>query len=83
MTTELIGMKDFRQNMASFTKKARKKNVRYIVLKKNIPVLEIRPIDEKDFVFEKLTIEIEEARKDIKKKKVYSHEQIMNEFGLK
>ncbi|MBI2463773.1 hypothetical protein HYV57_02360 [Candidatus Peregrinibacteria bacterium] len=83
MTTRLVGMKEFRQNMASFAKKARKQNIRYIVLKKNVPVLEIRPVDEKKFAMEKLTHEIKEARKQVKEGNVYTHEEIMKEFGLK
>ena len=46
MVTKFIGMREFRDNMAKYTKKT-KKGVRYIVLKKNVPVLDIRPIDEK------------------------------------
>ena len=82
MTTKLIGLKEFRQNIASFTKAARKKNIRFIVLKKNIPVLEVKAIDEKEFALEKLVTEIQQARKQVKQGKIYTQKQIMNEFGL-
>lgn len=83
MITMLVGMKEFRQNIASFAKKAKKQDIRYIVLKKNVPVLEIRPIDEKKFALEKLADEVKQARKQAKEGKVYTHEEIMEEFGLK
>ena len=63
-------------------KQLKKKNIRFIILKKNIPVLEVKAIDEKEFAFEKLATEIQEARKEVKQGKVYTQEQIMNEFGL-
>lgn len=82
MTTKLIGLKEFRQNIASFTNEARKKNIRFIVLKKNIPVLEVKAIDEKAFALEKMTTEIHEARQQVQQGKVYSQKEIMDEFGI-
>lgn len=55
MTTQFVGMKDFRQNMSKYTEQANKKNIRYIVLKKNTPVLEINPIDEQNYTYAKVT----------------------------
>lgn len=81
MLTKFIGMKEFRQNMAAYTKNT-KKGVRYVILKKNVPVLDVRPIDEKEFAMEKLSAELEEAREDVKAGRVYSQEEIMKEFGL-
>ncbi len=82
MTTQFIGLKDFRQNMASYTKLAKKKNIRFIILRKNVPVLEIKALDEKDFTLEMLTEEIREAREQVTKGETYSQEEIMKEFGL-
>lgn len=81
MLTKFIGMRQFRDNLASYTKNT-KKGVRYVVLKKNIPVLEVRPIDEKQFAMEKLSAELEEAEKNVREGKVYTQEEIMKEFGL-
>lgn len=81
MLTKFIGMKEFRQNMATYTKNT-KKGVRYVILRKNVPVLDVRPIDEKQFAFEKLSAELEEAEKDIREGRVYSQEEVMKEFGL-
>lgn len=82
MTTQFLGLKEFRQNLSTYTKKAKIKNIRFIILKKNVPVLEVKPLDEKQFTLEKLAMEIAEARKQVKQGKVYTQEQIMKEFGL-
>lgn len=82
MTTQFVGIKDFRQNISTYMKKAKKMKIRFIILKKNIPVLEVKPLDEKMITLEKLAAEISEARDDIKHGHVYSQKQIMKEFGL-
>lgn len=82
MTTQLIGLKEFRQNLAHYTKEAKSKNKRFIVLKKNRPVLEVRALDEKQFALEQLAGEVAEAREQVKKGKVYTQNEILKEFGL-
>ena len=82
MTTKLIGMKEFRANISAITKKARKGDIRFIVLRKNVPVLDVRAIDEKTFAFEKLAAEIKEARAQVKRGEFYTQEEVMKEFGL-
>ncbi|PIQ77671.1 hypothetical protein COV82_03255 [Candidatus Peregrinibacteria bacterium CG11_big_fil_rev_8_21_14_0_20_46_8] len=82
MTTKFIGMKDFRQNMATYTKKAKQQNVRFIILKKNVPVLEIKAIDEKEITLEKLAEDVAEARKQIKRGEVYTQAEVMKELGI-
>ncbi len=82
MTTKFVGMKDFRQNMSQYTVQANDKKIKFIVLKKNIPVLEIIPIDEKEYAYIKLSKELEESEKQIKDGKFYTQEEVMTEFGL-
>jgi hypothetical protein len=82
MTTKFIGMKEFRQNMSQYTIQANKEKIRFIVLRKNVPVLEITPIDEKEYVYKKLSKELEESEKQIKEGKSYTQEEVMSEFGL-
>lgn len=82
MTTKFIGMKDFRQNISSYTKKAKKMKIRFIIFKKNKPVLEVRPVDEKQIMMTKLEEEVAEARKQVKCGDTYTQEEIMKEFGL-
>lgn len=75
-------MKDFRQNMSKYTKEANVKNIRIIVLKKNVPVFEVNPIDEKEYAYLKLSEELEKSEEQIKKGKSYSQKEVMEEFGL-
>lgn len=82
MTTRLVGLKDFRQNLATYTKTAQQQNIRYVVLKKNVPVLEVRPLSPKESAMEKFVAEIAEARTQVKRGEVYTQEEIMKEFGL-
>ena len=44
MATRFIGMKQLRQNMAKIAGEARKKNERLVVLRKNEPIFELRPL---------------------------------------
>jgi hypothetical protein len=82
MTTKFVGLKDFRQNLATYTKEAKIKKIRLIILKKNVPVLEVKALDEKEFTLEKLAAEIAEARKQVKEGKVYTHEEVIKKLGL-
>lgn len=82
MTTKFLGMKDFRQNMSQYTSQANKKKIKFIILRKNIPVLEITPINEKEYAYTKLSKELEESEKQIKDGKFYTQEEVMKEFGL-
>lgn len=52
MTTKIISLKDYRQNIATLWKTSRKDNIRYIVLHHSRPVLDVRPFREKELVFE-------------------------------
>ena len=82
MTTRLVGLKDFRQNLASYTKSAQQKNIRYVVLKKNVPVLEVKSIKAGGIIIEQLAADIATARQQIKRGQSYTQNQIMKEFGL-
>lgn len=82
MTTKFIGIKEFRQNIASYAKTAKTENMRFIILRKNVPVLEVKSLDEKEFTLEQLAGDIAQARDDAKKGNVYTQKQIMAEFGL-
>lgn len=82
MTTKFVGMKDFRQNMSKYSKEAKTNNIRFVVLRKNVPILEINPIDEKDFAYLRLSEDIKKAEQQIEEGKFYSQEEVMKEFGL-
>lgn len=82
MTTQFVGLKDFRQNLSGYTKKAKMKKIRYIVLKKNVPVLEVKALDKKTFALEKLAVEIAEAREQVKRGEVYTEAEVYKMLDL-
>jgi len=82
MTTKLIGVKEFRQNITSIYKQAQAKNIQYVVLNRNQPIFKVSPLSEKDTIIEKLALDVEEARNDIKNGRVFDFEDVCNELGL-
>jgi PHD/YefM family antitoxin component YafN of YafNO toxin-antitoxin module len=82
MTTKLIGIKEFRQNVTKLYKQAQTKNIQYVVLNRNQPIFKVSPLSEKDTIIEKLAIDVEEARNDIKNGRVFDFEDVCNELGL-
>lgn len=82
MATKLIGVKEFRMNLTKVINEANKKGVRFIVLKKNVPVLEVKGISKKNTTLEKLAVDIAEAREQVKKGEVYKLEEVKKELGL-
>lgn len=76
MTTKFIGVKEFRQSIAPLYKQALKKNIRFIVLNHNKPIFDIRPLSEEDATLEKLVFDIQQARQDVKKGKLYTSKQV-------
>lgn len=82
MTTKFVGVKEFRQNMAKIVKRSRKKNERIIVLRRNQPLFEIKPISEEDILLEEFESDIREALEDIKAGRTYSQEEVEKMLGL-
>lgn len=80
MNTKFIGVKDFRQNMADYAKKARNKSSRYIVVSRNVPLFELKPFDE-DETLESFFNEIMEAKADMEAGRIFTHDEIVT--GLK
>jgi len=82
MTTSVIGIKEFRQNITALSKKARKSKTRYIVMRHSTPVFEVTPISEDRLVFEKLARDVAEAREQVKRGETYTHEEALKALGL-
>ncbi|HEX3099621.1 MAG TPA: hypothetical protein VHQ41_01470 [Patescibacteria group bacterium] len=82
MTTKFVGVKEFRQNIAKFAKSSKKNKQRLVILNRNVPIFEVRPISEKDFTLEKLSSKIERGLKDVKAGRVYTQAQVMKSLGL-
>lgn len=82
MTTKLIGIKKFRENISQIWKEAQKKEVQYIILYHSKPVFTLNPIREEDMVFQKLAQEIKEAREEVRRGEIYSEEEIYKALGV-
>lgn len=82
MTTKMIGIKSFRENIAKTWKEAVKKNIRYIVMNHSTPILEVTPINGGEFILENLAKDVEIARKQAKDGNVYSQEEVYKKLGL-
>jgi antitoxin (DNA-binding transcriptional repressor) of toxin-antitoxin stability system len=82
MPTHFIGMKELRQNMSKITKQAKKKNERLIILRKNEPVFELKPLSKEDIVIETFRQDIEEALRDEKAGRVHNQKDIERLLGL-
>lgn len=82
MTTKLIGVREFRQNIASLYKKAVKDDCRYIILNRNKPIFKVEFLTEKDATLEMLAEEIQEARSEAKKGDVFDFEDVCKELGI-
>ena len=82
METHFIGTKELRQNMAKVVKDTERKNQRLIVMRKNKPVFELRPLSTNDMLVESFRKDIEEARSDKKSKNTYNQEEVEKILGL-
>jgi len=82
MTTKLIGIKQFRQNVTNLWKEARTKKIRYIVLFHSKPVFEVNPISEEDIMMERLAADVAKAREEYKRGEYYTEEETFKKLGL-
>ena len=83
MTTKCVGLKDLRQQMAKITHEAVRMRQRVIVLKKNTPLFELRPLSAEDVTLWTFDHDIQEAKKSAKDGRVYSTKQVRKMLGLK
>ncbi len=72
-----IGAKEFRANMHKYSEQARKKGCSLLVMKKNKPIFEVKPLTPKEKFYQELEILAEKARKDLKEGKAYSSAQVL------
>jgi len=74
-----IGVKEFRKNISKYVKQAQKSDSRFVVTSRNEPLFEITPIADSIYKEEFLK-GLEKALDDVKKGRVYTHEEILKEF---
>jgi len=72
MTTKIINIREYRNNITSLWKEARDKKVKYIVLVHSKPAFEVKPISE-DFAIEE--VEVEPTAAEIK-----AYRQAMDDY---
>ena len=77
MTTKFIGVKEFRQNIASLAKTAKKKNQRLVIMNRSVPILDVRPVADNDF-----DLSIERGLADMKAGRVLTVEQVKKRLGI-
>jgi antitoxin (DNA-binding transcriptional repressor) of toxin-antitoxin stability system len=82
MTTRFIGVKELRQNMAKVSISAQKKQERVIVLRKNKPIFELRPLSTKDTFIESFRRDIEEGQADARAGRTHTQASIEKMLGL-
>ena len=79
MNTQFIGIKDFRQKIAEYAKKASSNKTRYVVMSHSKPLFELKPFDE-GVTLDSFVADVMEARKAVKKGEVVSQQDILTEF---
>lgn len=83
MTTKIIGIKDFRQNITSIWREAREKNISYIVMYHTLPIFEVNPINEEEMILDNLVNDVKEAREQVQKGDVYSEAEVYKKLGIR
>lgn len=81
MNTKFIGVKDFRQNMSDYAKRAQKGDSRYIVMNRNKPLFEITPFAEDEYL-DSFVASVVKAEAEAATGKVISHEALVKKLGL-
>jgi hypothetical protein len=82
MTTTFIGLKELRKQLSRVTHETGKQRRRYIVMRKNQPVFELRPLSKKDAALESLYASVARAEADVKAGRVYTLKQVREKLGL-
>jgi antitoxin (DNA-binding transcriptional repressor) of toxin-antitoxin stability system len=82
MTTQFIGIKEFRQNISKLASQARRGTKRFILTRNSEPVFEVRPIPKAGATLEALAKRLKEAEADIKEGNYYTQAQIEKMIGL-
>ena len=82
MVTKLVGVREFRQNIASYYRKSIKNDWRFLIMNRNQPIFEVRPISGKNVTLEKLYADITKARDDYKQGRYYTAEEVRKQLGI-
>jgi PHD/YefM family antitoxin component YafN of YafNO toxin-antitoxin module len=80
MNTKFVGVKEFRQNIAGYAKKARTNKTQYVIMSHKKPLFSITPFDE-DADLDSFFDEIQEGRNDVVAGRIHSQAEILAEFA--
>lgn len=78
----MVGVKEFRQNLASYHKRAIKNGWNILVMNRNQAIFEIKPLTKKEAALKKLAVEIAEARRQAREGKIYTVQEVRRELGI-
>jgi antitoxin (DNA-binding transcriptional repressor) of toxin-antitoxin stability system len=81
MNTKFIGVKDFRQNISDYAKRAQKGDARYIVMNRNKPLFEIKAFADDEYL-DSFVADILKAEADMARGNVHTQGEVMKELGI-
>jgi len=81
MNTKFIGVKDFRQSIAEYAKRAQSGTDRYVVMNRNQPLFEIKPFTKNDTI-DSCVAEVLAAEQAVQQGEVYSEADVLKQLGL-
>ena len=81
MNTKFIGVKDFRQNISDYAKRARKSDVRYIVMNRNKPLFEIKAFADDEYL-DIFVADVLKAEADVARGNSHTHEEVLKSLGI-
>ena len=82
MNVQFIGIKEFRQNMAAICAAAVKKGQQLIIMRKNKPLFELRPLKPSQEGYAEFLRGVQESREDVKKGRSYSLKEVEKLLGM-
>lgn len=80
MNTKFVGVREFRQDIAGYAKRARNPKTRFVVVSRSKPLFEITPFAENETI-ESLFNDILAAKRDIAEGKVYTEDEVLAELA--
>jgi len=81
MNTKFIGIKDFRQNISDYAKRAQKGDYRFVIMNRNKPLFEIKPFAD-DVYLDSFVASVLEAEADVAKGNYHTEAEVMKELGI-
>jgi len=79
METKFIGIKEFRQNISDFAKKAQANKTKFVVVNRNKPLFELVPFKE-GTTLDSFFNDVLAAKKDVQEGRVHTQEEILSEL---